>query len=554
MSITDIDTGSDNSYRAVPSAGGPSALVPSVTHLNEGEEPEVAFGQFLLDRGAEVPGSPTMDGHWHPVPVMVDGRQIEARYRGTLDYDTPDGDLTGELRTAAGKVLGLWVGRQDGLSLEEQLHANDVAGQERDDRELAALSGRDRPVGEPERPAAQTASAGGQKTYLAVPFEEKDAAKAAGALWDKKAGAWFVKGNEIPEELHRFMPSVQEVLGREDPHAAFASFLVDRGAALNGEPIMDGQWHRVALAGDGKETNASYRGFLDGVPNGQFKNFKGTEIEQWTGRAEDISRQEQIRRSAQIAHQREEREQERAQGQQDAAKRAFGIWKNLPTWASPDNCEYLQKKQVRGYGVKLTEDGRMVIPLRDEQSRIWSLQFVGDEKFYLKDSRKEGLYHTIDPDKALSRERGEKDKLTVIIGEGYATGADVYNATKLPTFVAFDAENLVATAKSVREKYPQANILIAADDDHHLEQRTPPLPNKGLLFAQRAAEAVNGKVLAPSFTPEEKERRATDWNDLKMSRGEDGLLTALRSSFVEMSRGRQRERGNGLERGLEMAR
>lgn len=393
-----------------------------------------------------------------------------------------------------------------------------------------------------------------QKTYLAVPFAEKDAAKAAGALWDKKAGAWFVTGNEVPAALVRFMPSLSEMLAREDPHAAFASFLVERGAALFGVPIMDGQWHRVALVGDGRQTNASYRGFLDGVPNGQFKNFKGTEIEQWTGRPEEISKQEQVRRSAQIAHRRDEREQERAESQQAAAKRAFGIWKNLSTWATPENCEYLKKKQVRGIGVKLTDDGRMVIPLRDDENRIWSLQFVREEKFYLKESRKEGLFHTIDPDRSLSKERPGDDKLTVIIGEGYATGADVHNATKLPTFVAFDAENLVATAKSVREKYPHANILIAADDDHPLETRSPPLANKGLLFAQRAAEAVNGKVLAPSFTPEEKAQRLTDWNDLKISRGEAGLLTALRTSFVELSRGQERERGNGLERDREMAR
>ncbi|MEC9405280.1 MAG: hypothetical protein VX374_22250, partial [Pseudomonadota bacterium] len=92
----------------------------------------------------------------------------------------------------------------------------------------------------------------------------------------------------------------------------------------------------------------------------------------------------------------------------------------------------------------------------------------------------------------------------------------------------------------------------SADDDHHLPNRNPPLPNKGLKCAQRAAEAVGGKVLAPSFTPAEKDRGATDWNDLKQLRGEKGLLTALRGAFAQMQReqacGKGKDMGMGRER------
>ncbi len=395
------------------------------------------------------------------------------------------------------------------------------------------------------------------KTYLAIPFAEKDEAKAAGALWDKKAKAWFAKGADVPEGLKKFLPENQPEPCREDPRAAFAQFLAGNGAVLDREPIMDGKWHRVALAGDGKETNATYRGFLDGVPNGQFKNFKGDETPlQWTGRGEALSPEERQRRSAEAAQAREVRERERAEDQEATAKRAFGIWTNLKTWATPENCSYLRKKQVRGYGVKLAEDGRMVVPLRDDTGRIWSLQFVGDEKLYLKHGRKDGLYHTIDPDRELEKAHKQGGKLTVIVGEGYATCADVHKATKLPTIVAFDGDNLVVTAKAVRERYPAANILIAADDDHHLPKRTPPLPNKGQKCAWAAAEAVGGKVLAPSFTSAEKDSGATDWNDLKQLRGEKGLLTALRVSFIRMQQNHVRGAGKdkGLERQLEISR
>lgn len=388
-----------------------------------------------------------------------------------------------------------------------------------------------------------------EKTYLSVPYDQREAAKAAGALWDKKQKAWFARGTDVPDGLKPFLAVNQPEPSREDPRSAFGKFLRANGAVPQGLPDMDGKWHRIALAGDGKETNASYRGFLDGVPNGQFKNFKGDDVPlQWTGTGDARSQQDKQRLMAEAAQNREIRELERQKEQETSAKRAFGIWTNLTTWATPDNCPYLGRKQVRGYGVKLTEDGRMVIPLRDDTGRIWSLQFVGDEKIYLKNGRKDGLYHTIDPNKELEKERQRGDKLTVIVGEGYATGADVHKATNLPTFVAFDGDNLVATAKTVREKYPAANILIAADDDHHLPQKIPPLPNKGLKCAQRAAEAVGGKVLAPAFTRSEKDRGATDWNDLKQLRGEKGLLTALRDSFAQMQR--EQARGLGKEKGL----
>lgn len=400
-----------------------------------------------------------------------------------------------------------------------------------------------------------------EKTYLSVPYEQREAAKAAGALWDNKAKAWFARGTEVPDGLTQFLQANRVEPSREDPRTAFGKFLRDNGAQLQGLPDMDGKWHRIALVGDGKETNASYRGFLDGVPNGQFKNFKGDDVPlQWTDTGDALTSEEKQRLVAEAAQNRENREHERAKNQETTAKRAFGIWTNLKSWATPENCPYLARKNVRGYGVKVADDGRMVMPLRDESGRIWSLQFVGEDKIYLKDGRKDGLYHTIDPNKALEKDREKDNALTVIIAEGYATGADVHKATSLPTFVAFDGDNLVTTAKAVREKYPTANILIAADDDHHLPNRNPPLPNKGLKCAQRAAEAVGGKVLAPSFTPAEKDRGATDWNDLKQLRGEKGLLSALRGSFAQMQRehacgkGKDKDQSKGMGRQLERSR
>lgn len=44
------------------------------------------------------------------------------------------------------------------------------------------------------------------KTYLNVPYAEKDYVKRCGAKWDAAAKKWYVSGNEpVPVLLRRFM-------------------------------------------------------------------------------------------------------------------------------------------------------------------------------------------------------------------------------------------------------------------------------------------------------------------------------------------------------------
>jgi hypothetical protein len=70
-------------------------------------------------------------------------------------------------------------------------------------------------VQQPARPAAQTASSG--RSYLDVPYAEKDAAKAAGARWDPTARRWYAPRGSTPG-LQRWAarPEVPEVLPGED--------------------------------------------------------------------------------------------------------------------------------------------------------------------------------------------------------------------------------------------------------------------------------------------------------------------------------------------------
>ena len=56
-------------------------------------------------------------------------------------------------------------------------------------------------------------------------------------------------------------------------------------------------------------------------------------------------------------------------------------------------------------------------------------------------------------------------------------------------------------ARELHEKYPEKQIVIAGDDDRHLELTHG--INPGRTKAEEAARAVGGKVLLPIFAPNE---------------------------------------------------
>ncbi|HYS42756.1 MAG TPA: DUF3987 domain-containing protein, partial [Geobacteraceae bacterium] len=114
-----------------------------------------------------------------------------------------------------------------------------------------------------------------------------------------------------------------------------------------------------------------------------------------------------------------------------------------------------------------------------------------------------GHFHTI----------GKAKDKTVVIAEGYATGATIHQATGHCVLVAFDSGNLKAVAKAVREKRPDFRIILAADNDQFTE------PNVGVVKATEAARAVKGLLAFPVF--QDTGSRSTDFNDLALLESPD---------------------------------
>ena len=267
----------------------------------------------------------------------------------------------------------------------------------------------------------------------------------------------------------------------------------------------------------------SYKGWLDGKPNGLVQNFRDGDGKpvKWVASGVSIDAGERIRLKAEWDRRAAERQAEITRQQEITAKRAWNQWSNA-LWASPDHCEYLAEKGLRGHGVKMTDKGGLLVPVRDIDGKLHSLQYIDTvSKAFLKNSRKSGCMHVIDPNRTLG-------KGPIIIAEGYATAASIHEATGRPVVTAFDAGNLEPVAAALRGRYPTSDIVLAADDDHRKER------NAGIEKAETAAARVGGKVIVVQLNAEQKRDGATDFDDLRQAAGievvkaqiEDGLKAA----------------------------
>jgi phage/plasmid primase-like uncharacterized protein len=86
---------------------------------------------------------------------------------------------------------------------------------------------------------------------------------------------------------------------------------------------------------------------------------------------------------------------------------------------------------------------------------------------------------------------------------------------------------------ALHEKYPQKPIMIAGDDDKHLEATQG--MNPGKTKAEEAPRAVGGKAIFPIFAPHEQTtenaKGFTDFNDLatRSCLGREGIERQVRA-------------------------
>ena len=391
------------------------------------------------------------------------------------------------------------------------------------------------------------------RQYLAVPYSEKDQAKAAGARWDKVAKAWYVGENADIRALQRWLPENVPVQQNPaiDVQAEFAAILRDNGCIVEGShPVMDGLSHRIKVEGDRPgEKSGFYVVHLDGHPAGYFNNHR-TKIEiRWKAKGYTLTEAQKAAFAAQVAIKQQERKTE----QQAQHARVAQAIEDLLVIALPANGDhpYLQDKNARPGSLKvvpqssagLPQDsiikicndrqevksvreqhtdslvfvaGDLLLPIYDADGNIWSAQTIqpNGTKLFVAGSQKEGHFHVVGGNNQDSVGLTALDRTkAIIIAEGYSTADTVSQAINGPVVAAFDSGNLIPVAKLLHEKYPNKPIVIAGDDDQHRVALNG--KNTGREKAQEAARLVNGIAVFPVFAANEQvSQKLSDFNDL----------------------------------------
>jgi len=193
-----------------------------------------------------------------------------------------------------------------------------------------------------------------------------------------------------------------------------------------------------------------------------------------------------------------------------AARSVEAQWENLPP--APADHPYLARKGVRPHGLR-ARAGSLVVPLRDIAGQLWSWQTIdaeGRKRFY-KGGRAKGLFFTFAQPGQLEAAN------TILVGEGWATGATLHETLALPVVAAMNASNLLPVVQALHEKYPHHRLVICADDDWHGKGDCGK-DNAGLTEARKAAAAVGGQVAVPVWSGKRGEKD-TDFNDLALLEG-----------------------------------
>ena len=293
-----------------------------------------------------------------------------------------------------------------------------------------------------------------------------------------------------------------------------------RRCKVDGERERRGWYHlhEMRLANGDELIVGSY-----GVWRGAVNNATKVEITKT-----DLSAEQRDSLRKRLAEDKRQAEAARRADAERAAAKAAHAWKRC---TEKGDCEYLQRKGVQGHGVRFSPSGAMVIPMLDVAGKVHGLQIIRgraprkapgdatppqrkmlDKEFWPKGLIKKGHFHLLGMASSAP---------VVLVAEGYATAASLFEATGLPVAVAFDAGNLAPVAAVLHARYKTAKLLICADDDRFSDG------NPGVTCASAAAMEVGGAFVVPVFADEAARQAAydtkgakiTDFNDLHAAEG-----------------------------------
>lgn len=251
---------------------------------------------------------------------------------------------------------------------------------------------------------------------------------------------------------------------------AFVEAIQAAGIVPPSDLLADGKLHRFSSDGSRKK-NGWYVLFGDEPAAGSFGCWKMDISEKWCRMSlKDLDPENRARFKARIEAAKKEQDEDKARLNDECRAWCIKTWNQNPY--ADDNHPYLRKKKVCAHKVKLIGDSLM-IPFYDVNGVMHGMQFIRPDgtKTFKVGTNKKCHFFLI----------GTLTDQTLLICEGYATGASLHEATGYSVAVAFDAGNMLSVAEALRKKHPNMQQIICADNDQFNK------PNTGILKATEVA-------------------------------------------------------------------
>ncbi len=227
-----------------------------------------------------------------------------------------------------------------------------------------------------------------------------------------------------------------------------------------------------------------------------------------TAERQRLTREQQAAYDAERARRREQEAEAKAEREAAAAVRAGEIWEKAQP--ATDDHPYLVKRGVKAHGLKVgrwerldpatgevrTVEDALLIQIRDMEKKTHSIQAIfpsqenafSRDRDYLPGGAKQGHFFPIGQPKMVD------GKKTIVVCEGYSTAASIHECTGHAVVVAFDKGNLEPVANVIRNRLPDADIVIFSDRDAEVLSESG-----GTKAALKAALAAKARIVVPEW-------------------------------------------------------
>ena len=183
-----------------------------------------------------------------------------------------------------------------------------------------------------------------------------------------------------------------------------------------------------------------------------------------------------------------------------------------------NNHPYLDKKGICSYGLYQGANDELYVPFYDVDDNFVTVQRIQPDgaKYLWAGCGKTGGFLKITGDSRV-----------ILIAEGYATTASLFEATGYTCIMAIDAGNLAPVAKAIKGKYSNSAIVVCCDNDQFKSRNTG--AEKGDLIAS----TLGIPFILPKF--ENLSNKPTDFNDLAQLEGNAAVAQQL-EGIIEQAR------------------